>query len=82
MPSKYAVMRGDLRRQGVRWKLARAMYGTIVNKEFKDNVNVNNDQMYILLSFNFDFNAFSFSFQTSKAYKREEREKNDGNSSS
>jgi hypothetical protein len=67
MRSNYAVMREDLRRQGVRWKLGRAMYGSIVNKEFKDNVNVNNDQMYILSSFSFDFNAFSFSFQTSKA---------------
>ena len=67
MRSKYAVMREDLRRQAVRLKLARAMYGTIVNIEFEDNVNVNNDQMYTLLSFSFDFNAFSFSFQTSKA---------------
>jgi hypothetical protein len=45
MRSNYAVMSEDLRRQGVRLKLARAMYGTVVNKEFKDNVNVKNDQM-------------------------------------
>jgi len=58
------------------------MYGTTVNEEFKDNVNVSNYQMYIMSSFSFDFNAFSFSFQTSKAKRRDKREKNDGNSSS
>lgn len=34
-----------MRTEKSRWMVDKAVYGTIVDKEFKDNVNVNNDQM-------------------------------------
>jgi hypothetical protein len=52
------------------------MYRTAVNKEFQDNVNVNNDQMYILLSFNSVSISMHFPFHFKhQRHKREKKER-------